>query len=579
MRLHENGEKLASDERATFQQALDDAYNLVSLCDMVQAHLGWETKRIINERKSYTEGFFDIIDYAEYGSRTRELLAAALIERPDNKKLLTFAERFMLKPPWEAYLSLSQPLPPQKLPSLSPPSTQLSPEERLERKIRELDQDLNVVQWRKQLERLEGQICRIEVQKSRENIYGTGFLVGPALVMTNYHIVNEIINGQILSHKVRFFFDYKLDEKGEIQNSGSIYELADDWYEIHSEGSDRDLQKYEHIPDMEAHKLDFALLYLKEAAGLTPVKDEPQTIRGWMELPAEDYDFKIGEALFILHHPNGDPLQLAMNTQGVKEINQNKTRIWYTTSTTHGSSGAPCFNLKWQLVAMHQSGDPEYRQAAEYNQGIPLATIYAFLQKRGKGHLLNTQPPSSPFTKIDKFPDIEFALPEGAMDEYLQKLLLSKLNTSPSHLTEGEQEPIVLNEEHLREMASSLSIEQTRLLCQEYINTAKNEITDARKPFDGEGNLRRSHYTCAVEAIDVLATCLRKACILLNSVDSPLDITMKVDQILVDMEGFRQDIEKNKNRYSPFKKRLDIRNSFEKASENLDEISHFIKTR
>ena len=40
--------------------------------------------------------------------------------------------------------------------------------------------------------------------------------------------------------------------------------------------------------------------------------------------------------------------------------NANNTRVRYRTNTEEGSSGAPCFDKDWELVALHHSGDPNY---------------------------------------------------------------------------------------------------------------------------------------------------------------------------------------------------------------------------
>lgn len=594
MRLHDNDGKLTQPENLAFKEALCDAFELTDFKIMLWERLPWpeESVPIANNFETMV---VEIIRYAEKNNQTRELLAAALIERPQNKQLLDFAKRFALNPPWKQYLSPSQASPPENTSSSSSQPAEPSPEERLERKIHELDSDVDVVQWRNRLERLERQICRVEVQTSRGNIDGSGFLVGPDIVMTNYHVVKEVINGQISPSKVKLYFDYKLDKDGKMQNPGDICELAEDWLVNHSENSELDLKKHEHIVDVEAYKLDYALLRLKSSPGLASIKDEKETIRGWMELPTEDYDFKMGEALFILHHPDGDPLKLTMNTQGIKEISANKTRVWYTTNTEYGSSGAPCFNLYWQLVAIHQSGDPDYHKDAEYNQGIPLATIFNFLKKRGKGNVVSEKPPVPataslndllPVVPIADVLDIEFASPESMLNEKLQKLLLSKLDKSVSNYPSNEHKLIELDENVLKNIASKLSVWEFLDLGEGYLRVAKDEVTEARKPFDGEGNLRFGHYSHAIAAIDVICACLRNLCALLNTVDSfpsiasvRLQVTVKADKLISDLKDFRQYLEKIKGKSLDISKRTYIRNEFVKLKKELGEIALAIPSK
>jgi V8-like Glu-specific endopeptidase len=81
-------------------------------------------------------------------------------------------------------------------------------------------------------------------------------------------------------------------------------------------------------------------------------------------------------------------MQVALDTQAIIKVNANRTRVQYRTNTLPGSSGSPCFNIDWQLVALHHSGDPADVARAGFNQGIPMAAIVALLKSRGRFDLL-----------------------------------------------------------------------------------------------------------------------------------------------------------------------------------------------
>ena len=83
-------------------------------------------------------------------------------------------------------------------------------------------------------------------------------------------------------------------------------------------------------------------------------------------------------------------MQLALDLQAVIKVNGNGTRVQYRTNTLGGSSGAPCFNKDWELVAMHHSGDPNFAPLhhPEFNEGIPLAAIKALLEARALTRVL-----------------------------------------------------------------------------------------------------------------------------------------------------------------------------------------------
>jgi hypothetical protein len=148
-----------------------------------------------------------------------------------------------------------------------------------------------------------------------------------------------------------------------------------------------------------ADELDYVLMRVRGAPGREPVGgptlDLQAPKRGWLSLPAVPHTFSPNSPLFIAQHPNGRPLELALDTDSIIEVNANGTRVRYKTNTEPGSSGSPCFNVDWDWVALHHSGDPNsgpfYKP--QYNAGIPVTAIRALLQQRGKSGLLGTPPP------------------------------------------------------------------------------------------------------------------------------------------------------------------------------------------
>ena len=377
MRIRDDGEHLDGEDIEAFRVALTDAFNISEFDILVREKLNISRERIvIGDEDAIISA---VIDYAERKSQSREFLLAAFKRSNGNPRLSKFAQKFGLLP--------STGSSPASSPATPPPEER--PEERLERKIREHHSYLEVTQWRTRLEQLERQICRIMIRSSKGNIYGTGFLLAPDVVMTNYHVVEGVISGEGAAYdKVTLFFDYKLDKDGELPLSDNKHKLAEDWLIDYSPYSPHDLQSTPTALEVEPDKLDYALLRLNTRPGEEAVKDSAQEIRGWIEPPEEVSDLTPEQALFILHHPEGDPMKLALDTQGIKEVNANKTRVRYYTNTENGSSGAPCFDANWNLVAIHQSGDPNFRKSAEYNQGIPFITILELLKRRGKKGVL-----------------------------------------------------------------------------------------------------------------------------------------------------------------------------------------------
>ena len=66
-------------------------------------------------------------------------------------------------------------------------------------------------------------------------------------------------------------------------------------------------------------------------------------------------------------------------------MNANRSRVRYSTNTESGSSGSPCFDQNWNLVALHHGGDPNFDvgHRPEFNEGIPVDAIVTFLNRQG----------------------------------------------------------------------------------------------------------------------------------------------------------------------------------------------------
>jgi hypothetical protein len=167
-----------------------------------------------------------------------------------------------------------------------------------------------------------------------------------------------------------------------------------DWHLDSSPGL-TDAEENAGAPLPTVDQLDHALVRLAEEIGTGPIfaayPDGPK--RGWVKVPAAAPALGKGAPLAILHHPQGAPVKLALDTEAVLSVNDNRTRVRYTTNTDQGSSGSPCFDQDWGLVAMHHFGDPLHQQA-EFNQGVPIAAVRARLTRKGVAQNLGEAPPS-----------------------------------------------------------------------------------------------------------------------------------------------------------------------------------------
>jgi hypothetical protein len=343
-------------------EALRDAFAPQRLREMMKFKLG---KRLDDYSlgSDYKEIVFEVMQASEAEGWTAELLVAARQSNPGNALLQAFAQ----------VVSLASSTP------------------ELERTIKEKSPYLDVEIFRTRLGEIEAQICRIEIDTPRGTVFGTGFLLGPDVVMTNHHVMDRVINGQVPTSAVAFRFDYRR-RASNVSSQGTVFKLAAEWLVDFSPPSALDLKPGARTEMPAPNELDYAIVRLEGAPGTKAAGEKPDPNappRGWIKagtpaaLPA-------GAPLLIMQHPDSAPLKLAMDMSGVIGPNANGTRVTYTVNTEGGSSGAPCFNTDWELVALHHSGDPNFDpdHKPEYNEGIPLAAIVALLTERGKQNQL-----------------------------------------------------------------------------------------------------------------------------------------------------------------------------------------------
>jgi hypothetical protein len=355
-----NGEKLQH-----FSEALRDAFTVQRLKEMLRFRLD---KRLDDYSlgEDYKEIVFELITSAEAEGWTAELVVAARQSNPGNSLLQALAE--------DVALAASAP--------------------KLERIVKAANPYLDVALFRQRLGEIETQVCRIEITTAAGTVFGTGFLVGPDVVMTNYHVMDVVISGKAKPTDAVFRFDYKRLSNAVISQGTTFSLTAADWLIDSSPTSPVD-SKPEPKPGVpKPDELDYAIVRLEGSPGTKPAgaKPDPNAVpRGWIPVKkqadlANVPDLPPASPLLIMQHPDGTPLKLALDMSGVVGPNGNKTRVKYNVNTEGGSSGSPCFNAAWELVALHHSGDPNFdpEHKPEYNEGIPVSAILQLLTSRGK---------------------------------------------------------------------------------------------------------------------------------------------------------------------------------------------------
>jgi hypothetical protein len=364
MRLNSDDRRLSGAQIEGFRQALHDAFERESFVDFLCIQLDKSIDDLA-AKDTYPHELRNVIKHLDEQGESAELLQGARLWRPKNLALAMFAQQFGLMP----------------APSLT---------DVFESAIRPLDPELDVRPWCARLMALIPRICRIDFPSGISSKLGTGFLVGVSTVMTSFHVMQEVLTRKIDPSRVSLRFDYQVLEDGRTFSDGVIYHLPrENWWLDYSEFSPLDGRAQSGTRLADADHLDYILLHVERHPGLDPIgatanKQPRPEQRGWIDLSSAPPVPVAGTELFILHHPAGQRLKMTLNTTSVQSVNSNCTRMLHTTNTAHGTSGAPCFTYNWEPIALHQSGDPatDQHHPAEFNQSIPLATIWKRLAQR-----------------------------------------------------------------------------------------------------------------------------------------------------------------------------------------------------
>lgn len=317
--------QMTAEQQKRIYEALLAAFpDVGSLRRMVRFGLN-ENLDAITSIGKLNDTVFDLLNWAIARDKIVAMVVAARNSNPDNTALRRVAEEL-----------------------------QLAPESaELESIVIQGVGFIGVEAWREKMSRSELAVCRIELSPS----WGTGVLISPNAVITNYHVVKDAIAGVIKPISVKLRFDYKTDVSGSTVQSGSEFRLATDWL----------------IDSSPTDELDYALLRVESMPGELPIAGQQDApTRGWLT-PAM-HTFTPREPLFIIQHPTAKPLAVSAGVFVSQRLSPH--RIVHSVSTLPGSSGSPCFRSDWSLVALHNAG------SASGNEAIPFSAILDSLKSK-----------------------------------------------------------------------------------------------------------------------------------------------------------------------------------------------------
>ncbi len=234
-------------------------------------------------------------------------------------------------------------------------------------------------------------ICQIIVTTGNgDEPRGTGFLVGPDLVLTCFHCLRkEILSRTDFANagmtEVKCRFDMFGRSSVQLPQDIRLMENFVDWHIDSSPPVDSDSEAagFQEARSPNKSYLDFALIRLKERLGEQPILADEMNAglrRGWIPIPRAAPILHPGMAIVIFQNPE-QVIQIGIDTSGLESISPLRTRFRHFVTTAPGSSGAPCFALSdWSLIGLHQFSDPN-PQSPRFNQGIPIEAVASKIER------------------------------------------------------------------------------------------------------------------------------------------------------------------------------------------------------
>ena len=240
-------------------------------------------------------------------------------------------------------------------------------------------------------------VCAVWLGEPHNKIVGTGFLIGPEHVLTNFHVIEAALSvqadGSITanapSSSLYFIFDYLAEPPPKLPPpkapcsscNGVAIRAADDWL-VHA----RQSLAHDGTPHAAAEvktEYDYAVVKLATPIGGRPARSSGGAIRGWLALPEQVDVLVAKKRVMLFQHPGATCQQYDMGDFIKADIN--RKRVWYSVSSAKGSSGGAAVDSDGAVFALHNAEVlcPPAPVGSTYNQGVRIDAIAKDLQERG----------------------------------------------------------------------------------------------------------------------------------------------------------------------------------------------------
>src|SRR6185369_15381721 len=256
--------------------------------------------------------------------------------------------------------------------------------------VNEYEPLLSSATFQERFPRVSRTVCAIGLGAPLDSIVGSGFLIAPDLVMTNYHVIEPFLevlpDGTIgpreSGEKIFFFFDYLWEPApkapfGAVKHAGLAVQAAEKDWLVYARGRlpfDGTLQcAARSVQDVD-NRYDYAVIRLARPVGSLPVRPSGGPDRGWLLLPGEELDLLGGQKrVIVFQHPGKAPQQFDIGEYVRMDLSG--TRVWYSVSTAKGSSGGAAVDTEGRLFTLHNAEVEEEPEGKHLNQGVRIDYI------------------------------------------------------------------------------------------------------------------------------------------------------------------------------------------------------------
>ncbi|MEU1527122.1 serine protease [Nocardia rhamnosiphila] len=197
-------------------------------------------------------------------------------------------------------------------------------------------------------------VCRVvSLMADGAVSFGTGFSIGPGLIMTNNHVLPspEIAARSLVQ------FGYFLDSPSSDSRAVSVRLNPNDLF----------------ITNIQ---LDFTVVSLDRQLSATVYE-----LFGAINLLPRSGKALTGEAVNVIQHGDGQPQTVSIRDNVVVDVFDDW--VHYTSDTSAGASGSPVLNDQWQLAALHHAAIEHRAQNGRMvviNEGVRISSIFRKLE-------------------------------------------------------------------------------------------------------------------------------------------------------------------------------------------------------